>query len=51
MSKNQDRYKEDYVHTDLEQLEEMETEHFEKFKPKKKDAKATDKKKPSPKDE
>ena len=35
MSKKQDRYKEDYAHEDLEKLEEMETEHFEKFRPKK----------------
>ncbi len=38
MSKNQDRYKEDYSHIDIEELEEMDTEKFEKFHPKKKPA-------------
>ena len=38
MSKKHDRYKEDYVHTDPEALEEMEVEHFEKFRPKKKES-------------
>jgi hypothetical protein len=36
MSKNQDRYKEDYTEIDVEELEEIETERFEKFRPKKK---------------
>jgi hypothetical protein len=38
MSKNQDRYKEDYIHLaeNIEELEELETEKFEKFRPKKK---------------
>ena len=35
MSKNQDRYKEDYVHVDLDELDELETEKFEKFHSKK----------------
>jgi len=38
MSKNQGRYKEDYTHTDIEELEDMTTESFEKFRPKKKTA-------------
>lgn len=50
MSKNHDRYKEDYAHIDTEQLEEMETERFEKFRPKKKTASShKDKKKPEKK--
>ena len=38
MSKNQDRYKEDYIHLldNVEQLEEIETKKFEKFRPKNK---------------
>lgn len=36
MSKNNDRYKEDYSHVDIEQLDEIETKKFEKFRPKKK---------------
>ncbi len=36
MSKNHDRYKEDYTEIDVEELEEIETERFEKFRPKKK---------------
>lgn len=36
MSKNHDRYKEDYSHVDIEQLEEIDTEKFEKFRPKNK---------------
>jgi len=52
MSKNQDRYKEDYVNIDIEKLEEMEVEHFEKFHPKKKESvKSKDKQKSGPKDE
>lgn len=50
MSKNYDRYKEDYVNVDIEALEEIPTERFEKFrskkkeknKPKYKDAKRSD---------
>ena len=40
MSKNQDRYKEDYIHLldNVEQLEEIETKKFEKFRPKKKNS-------------
>lgn len=37
MSKNNDRYKEDYSHIDIDQLDEIETAKFEKFRPKKKD--------------
>lgn len=48
MSKNHDRYKEDYSHIDLEQLEEMPVEKFEKFRPKKKDAGKSKGKKPDP---
>jgi hypothetical protein len=38
MSKNQDRYKEDYINLieNVEELEELETKKFEKFSPKKK---------------
>ena len=36
MSKNHDRYKEDYSTIDIEQLEEIDTEKFEKFRPKNK---------------
>lgn len=36
MSKKQDRYKEDYSHIDLDQLDEIETKKFEKFHSKKK---------------
>jgi hypothetical protein len=36
MSKNNGRYKEDYTEIDIEELDEMETEKFEKFRPKKK---------------
>jgi hypothetical protein len=36
MSKNHDRYKEDYTEIDVEELDEIETEKFEKFRPKKK---------------
>lgn len=44
MSKNHDRYKEDYSHLDIEKLEEIDTEKFEKFRPKKsKDIKSKDK--------
>ena len=35
MSKNQDRYKEDYLDKDIEEFDEIETEKFEKFRPKK----------------
>jgi hypothetical protein len=35
MSKNTDRYKADLSHLDLETLEEIETESFERFRPKK----------------
>ena len=35
MSKKYDRYKEDYTEIDVEELEEIETERFEKFRPKK----------------
>ena len=37
MSKNNGRYKEDYANVDLEELDEMETRKFEKFRPKKKE--------------
>lgn len=37
MSKNNDRYKEDYTVIDIEELDEIETTKFEKFRPKKKD--------------
>ncbi len=40
MSKNYDRYKEDYTQLDVEDLEEVNTERFEKFKSKKKSKKA-----------
>ena len=43
MSKNHDRYKEDYSHLDVEKLEEIDTEKFEKFRPKKKNVKPNDK--------
>lgn len=36
MSKNQDRYKEDYTHIDIEELDEMEVQKFQKLRPKKK---------------
>lgn len=36
MSKNNDRYKEDYSNVDIEELDEIETEKFQKFRPKKK---------------
>jgi hypothetical protein len=36
MSKNNDRYKEDYISIDIEELDEIETRKFEKFRPKKK---------------
>jgi hypothetical protein len=36
MQKNNDRYKEDYSHLDIEELDELETKKFEKFQPKKK---------------
>jgi len=36
MSKNHDRYKEDYSTVDIERLEEIDTEKFEKFRPKNK---------------
>ena len=36
MSKNHDRYKEDYSTIDIEQLEEIDTEKFEKFRPRNK---------------
>jgi hypothetical protein len=35
MSKNHARYKEDYTHLNEEFLDEVETEKFEKFHPKK----------------
>ena len=35
MSKNIDRYKEDLSHLDIETLEEIETQSFERFRPKK----------------
>ena len=35
MSKNQDRYKEDLSHLDIETLDEIETQKFERFHPKK----------------
>jgi hypothetical protein len=40
MSKNQDRYKEDYITLidNVEELDEIETQKFEKFHPKKKNA-------------
>lgn len=43
MSKNHDRYKEDYTNLveDLEYLEEVETQKFEKFRPKKKNPSKT----------
>jgi hypothetical protein len=37
MSKNNDRYKEDYISVDIEELDEIETKRFEKFRPKKKE--------------
>ena len=36
MSKNHDRYKEDLSHLDIEELDELETQKFERFHPKKK---------------
>jgi hypothetical protein len=38
MSKNHDRYKEDYINLieNVEELDEIETQKFEKFRPKKK---------------
>lgn len=45
MSKNNDRYKEDYSNVNIEELDEIETEKFQKFRPKKKKNK-----KPSHKD-
>jgi hypothetical protein len=45
MSKNNDRYKEDYSHVDIDQLDEVETKKFEKFRPKKKDKNDVRKKK------
>jgi hypothetical protein len=39
MSKNQDRYKEDYLDKNIEELDELDTEKFEKFNSKKKDKK------------
>jgi hypothetical protein len=45
MSKNQDRYKEDYTHIDMDQLDELEVEKFQKLRPKKTAPKT--KKKPS----
>lgn len=43
MSKNQDRYKEDYIALveNIEELDEIETEKFEKFRPKKKNPSKT----------
>ena len=40
MSKNQDRYKEDYINLieNVDALEEIETPKFEKFRPKKKNS-------------
>jgi len=35
MSKNQDRYKEDYIHIDMDELDELEVEKFQKLRPKK----------------
>ncbi len=46
MSKKHDRYKEDYSHIDIEELEEMATEKFEKFRPKKKHSSSKKEKKP-----
>ena len=44
MSKKQDRYKEDYLDKDIEELDELDTKKFEKFRPKKsKDIKSKDK--------
>lgn len=45
MSKNHDRYKEDLSHLDIETLEDMETESFERFRPKKKEDKKLSKSK------
>lgn len=50
MSKNNDRYKEDYSHIDIDQLDEVETTKFEKFRPKKKE-KGKSKDKPIKKEE
>lgn len=44
MSKNQDRYKEDYIHIDMDELDELEVEKFQKLRPKKKGAAKKDKK-------
>lgn len=39
MSKNTARYKEDYAHVNEDYLDELDTEKFEKFHPKKDDSK------------
>ena len=39
MSKNHNRYKEDLSHLDINTLEDLETKKFERFHPKKKEAK------------
>jgi len=41
MSKNHDRYKEDYTSIDIEELDEIETQKFQKFRPKKKEKNKT----------
>jgi hypothetical protein len=43
MSKNNDRYKEDYTQLDIDVLEEINPQRFEKFKSKKKNKKAKEK--------
>ena len=43
MSKNNDRYKEDYTQMDIDVLEEINTERFEKFKSKNKNKKTKEK--------
>lgn len=51
MSKNHDRYKEDYLQKDADELLEIETEKFEKFRPKKKQANKAKQKGPKKEDE
>jgi len=51
MSKNHGRYKEDYSTTDIEQLDEIETKKFEKFRPKNKKNKGKSKDKSIKKDD
>lgn len=51
MSKKQDRYKEDYSTANIEQLDEIETKKFEKFRPKNKKNKGKSKDKSIKKDD